>query len=469
MCSTESGDNSFRACFTKRYIAVRRTIYPDRQSFDQSIHRLSKELNKRQGGSRLNSILQGAWGPGLGRCVYIARVTIDGALLFKDHPDFDIVAEDRTVDLAVPHPYESIKTKSYALTHVSFNGPQDRDFIYHKFARGAGTLIYILDVKVDSEHPQLYGRATTDEREFLTGHYDMISYKEIFPTDNVVAENYNHGTAAGGIAAGRTVGAAQEAKLIGLTCASDRGFVKAKACIADLICALIYAHEDIVKKVGMEGALKAVISMSIEPVCLEEKRDYSDTMKALEMILEEIYAIGTALLVVSAGNLRKYMDANIKTDAYKPACSPFVLTVGAVDRKDTYAKFSNYGPGVDIFAPWVNVMTAKRLGLNVNIPPLSRIDEQTTESGTSFGTYCEAGNDVLYVAAPLVAGIASCILSEKDFYGVASIVQEIKDRARSGATRSLLDISNRRIPNFKPTQLLNMTTKLIARFGTISS
>lgn len=41
-----------------------------------------------------------------------------------------------------------------------------------------------------------------------------------------------------------------------------------------------------------------------------------------------------------------------------PASVSSVITVGAIDSKDTRASFSNYGSSVDIFAPGVNVLSA---------------------------------------------------------------------------------------------------------------
>lgn len=42
---------------------------------------------------------------------------------------------------------------------------------------------------------------------------------------------------------------------------------------------------------------------------------------------------------------------------YSPAGEPSVCTVGATDRRDGKAYFSNYGEGVDLFAPGVDVAT----------------------------------------------------------------------------------------------------------------
>lgn len=60
---------------------------------------------------------------------------------------------------------------------------------------------------------------------------------------------------------------------------------------------------------------------------------------------------------VDAGVFTVVAAGNDGADASQtsPASEPFVFTVGATDRNDNRASFSNFGPVVDIFAPGVNI------------------------------------------------------------------------------------------------------------------
>lgn len=85
---------------------------------------------------------------------------------------------------------------------------------------------------------------------------------------------------------------------------------------------------------------------------------------------------------VAAGNF------NIPVELMAPANVPVVCSVGATDAKDARADFSNYGAGIDIHAPGVDVLSAWKGG----------IDATNTISGTSM-------------AAPHVAGLGAYLLA----------------------------------------------------------
>lgn len=87
-----------------------------------------------------------------------------------------------------------------------------------------------------------------------------------------------------------------------------------------------------------------------------------------------------------------------------PSSNPNVMAVGATDRFDNRASWSNYGSALEIVAPGVDVLTT---GLN---------NTYQTNSGTSF-------------SAPCVAGAAALLFSKNGSLTNAQVRQYLKDGA----------------------------------------
>lgn len=85
-------------------------------------------------------------------------------------------------------------------------------------------------------------------------------------------------------------------------------------------------------------AAKSVISMSIG----------GGFSRAFNTSIENAYRAGV-LTIVAAGN------SGADASKYSPAAAPNAITVGTIDKDNTRASFSNYGPLVDIFAAGVSV------------------------------------------------------------------------------------------------------------------
>src|SRR5262249_56108245 len=62
--------------------------------------------------------------------------------------------------------------------------------------------------------------------------------------------------------------------------------------------------------------------------------------------------------VVAAGN------DSVDVKDVIPARMPEVITVGASNSSDQMAPFSNFGPGVDLFAPGVGIQSASAIAFN---------------------------------------------------------------------------------------------------------
>lgn len=126
-------------------------------------------------------------------------------------------------------------------------------------------------------------------------------------------------------------------------------------------------------------------------------------------INDAINAITNAgiVAVVAAGN------ENVDTATTSPGSAAAAITVGAIDqRTDARAAFSNFGRGVDVFAPGVNVQSVGIANNNAN----------ATLSGTSM-------------ASPHIAGLAAYLMALEGLNTVDGVVRRIQQLAgRTGAS-----------------------------------
>jgi oryzin len=91
-------------------------------------------------------------------------------------------------------------------------------------------------------------------------------------------------------------------------------------------------------------------------------------------------------VVIAAGN------GNVTVDSCSPARVEEAITVGSIGETDKRSSFSNFGEGVDIFAPGENILSSWRGGEG---------NETQAATGTSM-------------ASPFVAGLAAYVM---DLYG----------------------------------------------------
>jgi len=101
-----------------------------------------------------------------------------------------------------------------------------------------------------------------------------------------------------------------------------------------------------------------------------------------------------ALIVAAAGN-------NNSFGSFYPASYNNVLSVAATDESDLKASFSNYGSGVDVSAPGVNIYSTWQN------------DTYTSGAGTSF-------------SSPIVAGLAALVKARFPSYNPNQIAEQIR-------------------------------------------
>lgn len=225
------------------------------------------------------------------------------------------------------------------LVRLSQNGPvgSTTDYVYDG-SSGAGVDVHILDSGIVSTHRELAGR---------------VHKMSDFVRDGL-EDSSGHGTSLAVLVAGETYGVAKQCNVVSHKVADRRGRSKLSHILAAL--QLVVAEQAASSRPSL--VLLASI-MRHNPV--------------LNHAVEQVVAAGIPV-VVAAGN------DNSPACRYSPASVSGALTVASFSaHQDLLARFSNYGPCVDVFAPGVNVQTSGPAGV-----PLVR-------SGTSYSAGISAG------------------------------------------------------------------------------
>ncbi|MFC2174570.1 S8 family serine peptidase [archaeon] len=202
---------------------------------------------------------------------------------------------------------------------------------------GVDQNICIIDSGVDYTHDD-FGNCT--QAEFLAGTCaKVIGGYDYVNDDTDPVDDYNHGTHVAGIAAGNgTVkGVAPGAKIIAVKVLDNVG----SGSFADAIAGVDWCTNN------QSLYNISVISMSFGEV---GEPEYTDGTCPTYMD-SSLSSAKTAniTLVASSGNDDKTAGINY------PACSPYVIPVGASTDADAMAEFSNRGPNLDVLAPGVNI------------------------------------------------------------------------------------------------------------------
>lgn len=207
---------------------------------------------------------------------------------------------------------------------------------------GAGVRAYVIDTGLDKFHPDIEFRALRSFDAFGGDGEDLNG----------------HGTHVAGTIGGKTYGVAKGVQLRGVRVFDATGHGTTDTVIAG------------VDWVMANGTKPAVVNMSLSGTS-------SDALKRAVNNL----AGGGFFTAVAAGNRS---DDACK---YSPANATGVVSVGAVDRSDQQADFSNYGRCVTLYAPGVAIRSTWLM------------DTVKDLSGTSMASPHVAGAAALYKQA----------------------------------------------------------------------
>ena len=259
----------------------------------------------------------------------------------------------------------------------------------YEYARtGAGVSAYIIDTGILLGHAEFTGRVSTG--------FDAV-------TSGGDANDCNgHGTHVAGTVGGTTYGVAKKTKLYAVRVLGCNGSGTNSGVIAG------------VDWVTRNKTLPAVANMSLG----------GGASTALDDAVRGSIASGVTY-ALAAGNgdfLGRPQDAC----AGSPSRVTEGLTVGATDKADKEASFSNYGTCVDLLAPGVSITSAWYTGTTAT----------NTISGTSMATPHVAGAAALHLEANTTAAPSAVAKALTDNASVGKIT--LHSRSASGGTPNLL-------------------------------
>ncbi|GAA3891555.1 hypothetical protein GCM10022207_68890 [Streptomyces lannensis] len=263
------------------------------------------------------------------------------------------------------------------------NQPLDHGYTWPEPA-GAGVTVYVIDTGIRISHKDFGGRAGYG--------WDFVD------NDRTASDANGHGTHVAGTAVGTRYGVAKRAKVVAVRVLDAKGAGTTAQVIAGIDWVTRHARKPAVANLSLGG--------------------YASTQ--LDAAVRNSIASGVSY-TVAAGN------EGLPAGLYSPARVPQAITVGAGDRKDTRAVFSNWGSGLDLFAPGVAITSDS-----------SASDTATaTLSGTSMAVPHAAGAAALYLAKHPKATPAQV--------SRALVQQAVRGRVKNAGTGSpdrLLHVAN---------------------------
>lgn len=205
--------------------------------------------------------------------------------------------------------------------------------------------MYVIDTGIRITHKDFGGRASHG--------WDFVQ------NDRTAQDGNGHGTHVAGTVAGTTYGVAKKAEVVAVRVLDDEGAGTTAQVIAGIDWVTKHARKPAVANMSLGGFGNA----------------------QLDAAVRNSIASGVTY-TVAAGN------DGLAAGLYSPARVKQAITVGATDKKDVRANFSNWGPSLDLFAPGMSITSASHRSNTA----------KATHSGTSMASPHAAGAAALYLA-----------------------------------------------------------------------
>ncbi|HCA84823.1 MAG TPA: serine protease [Streptomyces sp.] len=243
--------------------------------------------------------------------------------------------------------------------------PLDNSYSYPASA-GAGVSAYVIDTGVRTSHQDFGGRASSG--------WDFVD------NDAVAQDGNGHGTHVAATVAGTSYGVAKQADIVAVRVLDDAG----SGTTAQVIAGIDWVTENAEKP--------AVANMSLGGFANSQ----------LDTAVRNAVAAGVTFTVAAGNN-------GLPASFFSPARVQEAITVGATDRNDARASFSNWGSRVDLFAPGVDITSAWNTSDTAS----------ETISGTSM-------------AAPHTAGVAALHLGDHPSDGPSAVAAALVAASAKG-------------------------------------
>jgi len=215
---------------------------------------------------------------------------------------------------------------SYGIDRIDQrNLPLSGSYSYADTA-GQGAHVYVIDTGLNASHSDFAGRVGTS-RNFVGGGF--LGSGSVNP-DNW-ADCNGHGTHVAGTAVGSVYGVAKKATIHAVRVLDCQGTGSGSAILAGIDWVAANAQQPAVANLSL-GTLNG---------------RSTDQEAAVRNLVNANVAVA-----VAAGNDSKSACQT------SPAAEPAVLTVGATERTDKMASYSNFGTCLDLFAPGTDIISA---------------------------------------------------------------------------------------------------------------
>lgn len=260
-----------------------------------------------------------------GRILFIYEDAIKGfavempeqaAIALSNNPLVESVSENSYCTITGTETTPEGPTTFWGLDRIDQRDlPLNNTYNYNRV--GSGVHVYVLDTGIWVTHQQFGTHALTIDS--LNGGYDS------FGGDGI--DRNNHGTFVAGVIGGKTYGVAKNVELHSVKVCDDNGICPDSNIIAGLN--WVISHH----------IKPAVVNMSLGGLASQ-----SATYQNVDNAVSNTVAAGVTCVVAAGNN-------NVNASTFYPAHVPEAITVGATTRTDAKASYSNYGFGIDVFAP----------------------------------------------------------------------------------------------------------------------